>query len=86
MANIVYIATSLDGYIAAPGDDLGWSESCLWDGMFGLRVGASMAMNWERDGGQGRSAVNQVERWEEEAKHKLALETMYDDYLADQDN
>ena len=27
MPNIVYIATSLDGYIAGPGDDLGWLDA-----------------------------------------------------------
>ena len=31
------------------GDDLGWSESCLWEGTFGIRVGGGGAINWERE-------------------------------------
>lgn len=31
------------------GDDLGWSESCLWDGTFGVRIGGGGAINWERE-------------------------------------
>jgi prepilin-type processing-associated H-X9-DG protein len=33
----------------ALGDDLGWSESCLWDGMFGIRIGGGAALNFERE-------------------------------------
>ncbi len=40
------------------GDDLGWSESCLWDGMFGLRVGASTAINWERESRDNMGSVD----------------------------
>jgi len=31
------------------GDDMGWSESCLWDGKFGVRIGGGGAINWERE-------------------------------------